>query len=401
MDGLFGVRMSGPLTPYAAGFAVELTRLGYTPLSARNQLRLVAHLSRWLEGQGLDVAAVSAAVVERFLAARRAAGYRAHLHVASLGPLLVYLRGLGVVAPAPVASRTPMQEVMERFREYLVLERGLTVEAARGYVDLAGPFVTDWMGAQGADPRRVTAGEVSAFMVAAAQRLAPRRLQLMASALRALLRWWHVEGVLVTSLVEAVPKVASRYPQLPRALEPGQVAALLSSCDRQRVTGRRDYAMLMLLSRLGLRCGEVAALELEDIDWRAGQIMVRGKGNRHDLLPLPVDVGQAVADYLQAARPATALGRRVFVRVKAPRDALTGGGVSWAVRAAGRRAGLGAIGGHRLRHSAATSMLSAGGSLAEIGQVLRHRRPHTTAIYAKVDVEALRVLARPWPVVTS
>ena len=234
MDGLFGVRMSGPLTPYAPGFAVELTRLGYTPLSARNQLRLVAHLSRWLEGQGLDVAAVSAAVVERFLAARRAAGYRAHLHVASLGPLLVYLRGLGVVAPAPVAARTPVQEVLEQFREYLVLERGLTVEAARGYVDLVGPFVAGRMAAQGVD---LTASEVRAFMVAAAQRLAPRRVQLVGSALRALLRWWHVEGVLATSLVEAVPKVASRGPQLPRSLEAGQVAALLSSCDRQRSPG--------------------------------------------------------------------------------------------------------------------------------------------------------------------
>jgi site-specific recombinase XerD len=397
MDGLFGVRMSGPLTPYAAGFAVELARLGYTPLSARDQLRLVAHLSRWLQGQGLDVAAVSAGVVEGFLAARRAGGYRAHLHPASLEPLLVYLRGVGVVAAAPVAARTPAQEVMSQFREYLILERGLTVQAARGYVGLVGPFVAARVGARGVDLQRVTAGEVSAFMVAAARRLPPRRMQLMGSALRALLRWWHVEGVLATSLVEAVPKVASRYPLLPRALEPGQVAALLSSCDRQRVAGRRDYAMLMLMSRLGLRCGEVAALELEDIDWRAGQITVRGKGNRRDLLPLPVDVGQAVADYLQAGRPAMASGRWVFVRVKAPRAGLTGRGVSWAVRAAGQRSGLGVIGGHRLRHSAATSMLSAGGSLAEIGQVLRHRRPQTTAIYTKVDVEALRALARPWP----
>jgi len=159
--------------------------------------------------------------------------------------------------------------------------------------------------------------------------------------------------------------------------------------------------MLLLMSRLGLRCGEVAALALEDVDWRAGQLAVRGKGNRRDLLPLPVQVGQAVADYLHLGRPVTAIGRSVFVRVKAPHRGLSSGGVTQAVAAAGRRAGLGSVRGHRLRHTAATSMLAAGASLAEIGQVLRHARPLTTAIYAKVDIQALRTLARPWPQVLS
>ena len=146
-----------------------------------------------------------------------------------------------------------------------------------------------------------------------------------------------------------------------------------------------------------MSCGEVAALALDDVDWRAGQVTVRGKGNRRDLLPLPVEVGQAIADYLRRGRPATAIGRTVFVRFKAPHRGLTGGGVTQAVAAAGRRSGVGTVYGHRLRHSAATSMLAAGGSLTEIGQVLRHRRPLTTAVYARVDVEALRTLARPWP----
>lgn len=172
---------------------------------------------------------------------------------------------------------------------------------------------------------------------------------------------------------------------------------MLASCDTGRVDGLRDYAMLLLMSRLGLRCGEVAALGLDDVNWRAGQLTVRGKGNRQDLLPLPVEAGQAMADYLRRGRPATAIGRTVFVRFKAPHRALTSSGVTQAVAAAGRRAGLGTIHGHRLRHSAATSMLAAGGSLTEIGQVLRHRRPLTTAIYAKVDIEALATLARPWP----
>ena len=153
----------------------------------------------------------------------------------------------------------------------------------------------------------------------------------------------------------------------------------------------------MLLGRLGLRRGEVAGAELEDLDWRAGEIIVRGKGNRQERLPLPADVGQAVADYLRRGRPESAEGRCVFVRVRAPHRALSPGGITGVVIAAGRRAGLGDVGAHRLRHTAATEMLRAGASLPEIGQVLRHRRLASTAIYAKVDREALRSLARPWP----
>jgi site-specific recombinase XerD len=148
---------------------------------------------------------------------------------------------------------------------------------------------------------------------------------------------------------------------------------------------------------LGLRAGEVAGLGLDDIDWRRGEITIRGKRNRLDALPLPADVGQAIASYLREGRPATALDRRVFIRIRAPHQGLSPVGVTQVVAGAARRAGLGVIYAHRLRHSAATSMLAEGGSLAEIGQVLRHRRPLTTAAYTKVDIEALRTLARPWP----
>jgi integrase/recombinase XerD len=155
--------------------------------------------------------------------------------------------------------------------------------------------------------------------------------------------------------------------------------------------------MLTLLARMGLRAGEVAGLGLDDINWRRGEITIRGKRNRLDALPLPVDVGAAIASYLRKGRPATALDRSVFTRIRAPHRGLSSVGVTQAVAAAARRAGLGVIYAHRLRHSAATSMLTAGGSLIEIGQVLRHRRPLTTAAYTKVDIEALRALARPWP----
>jgi site-specific recombinase XerD len=183
---------------------------------------------------------------------------------------------------------------------------------------------------------------------------------------------------------------------LPDSLTIEQVAALLAGCDQDSVTGRRDTAILTVLARLGLRAGEVAGLVLEDIDWRRGLVTVRGKGNRHDVLPLPADVGAVIVDWLRV-RPATAVGRTVFVRAQAPHTALTSMGVTTVVARAGHRVGLGTVHAHRLRHTAATTMLARGGSLAEIGQVLRHRRPATTAVYAKVDNAALAPLARVWP----
>ena len=212
----------------------------------------------------------------------------------------------------------------------------------------------------------------------------------------------HVEGLTPTALGSSVPAVAGwRLTGIPRALKPQQVRELLASCDRRRATGRRDYAILLLLSRLGLRSGEVAQLSLDDIDWRAGQLVVRGKANRAERLLLPTDIGEAMLGYLRRGRPCTAEGRNVFVRVRAPHRALTSCGVTMVVFGAGQRAGLGKLHAHRLRHTAATAMLHAGSPLAEVGQVLRHRQALTTAIYAKVDRDALRVLARPWPEVSS
>jgi site-specific recombinase XerD len=397
MGGVLGVRVVGPLAWYASGFAAELTRLGYTPLSVQGQLRLMAHLSRWLADGGLDTAALSGPTVEAFAVARRRAGYRAYRGSGALRPLLGYLRGSGVAPlPGPL-ELTPAEKVLERFRGYLLGERAMSPKAAEGYVRLVRPFVVDRVGAAGmVDARRVTSAEVTAFVVAESGRLAPKTTQRVASALRALLRWWHLDGVVTGSLTEAVPKVAHRPPGLPKAVTAAGVAAMLASCD-SGPAGRRDYAMLLLLARLGLRAGEVAGLQLGDVQWRAGQIVVRGKGNRRDLLPLPVEVGQAIADYLCSGRPAPALDRCVFIRVKAPHRGLTNAGVTQAVAAAARRAGLGTLYAHRLRHSAASAMLAAGAPLVEIGQVLRHRRPLTTAIYARVDVQALRALARPWP----
>jgi len=168
------------------------------------------------------------------------------------------------------------------------------------------------------------------------------------------------------------------------------------SCDRRTSTGRRDHAILLLLVRLGLRAGEVAALKLDDVDWRQAEIVIHGKADRRERLPLPIDVGEAVAGYLRWSRPRTG-SRQLFLRVKAPIVGLSGDGVTRVVHAACHRAGLQLVGAHRLRHTAATEMLRRGGGLVEIGQVLRHRSLLTTAIYAKVDSATLQGLARHWP----
>lgn len=387
----------GPLELHTVGFAGELARQGYTVHTMRQQLGLVAHLSRWMTEQQVDVADLSPLLVEQYFRVRRERGYRNFRSPKALVSLLSYLRGLGVVSEtSPQIAQTPSEILLQQFRAYLIGERGLGAASARGYVDLVAGFVERCV-CDGEDLGALTAGEVTAFLVDQSRRLSPKTLQRSASALRALLRWWHVQGLTATALVEAVPKVAHRDPGLPRRLRPEQVAAMLGSCDRSCPAGLRDFAMLTLLSRVGLRRGEVAGLRLDDIDWRSGEIAVTGKGRRRDRLPLPCDAGRAIVDYLQHGRPPDALDRQLFVRIRAPHCGVGAGGVTQAVAAAARRAGLGTVYAHRLRHTAATSMLAAGASLTEIGQVLRHRGPLTTSIYAKVDTAGLRALARPWP----
>jgi len=398
MDDAQRVRVVGPLEPYAAGFAAELTRLGYTLFSARLQLGLARHLSRWLAGEGLDASMLTPAVVAQFLVVRRAAGYTAYRSPKGLSPLLGYLRGLGVAPlPVPAVPAGPVEVLLERYRSYLVGERGLGAATARGYVDLVRSFVVGRVTADGVDVAGLSAADVMGFVLAVSSERTPKTAQRTVSALRSLLRFCHVQGLLAAPLAAAVPSVANRGVCLPRFLEPAQVESLLGACDRSEVAGRRDFAMMTTMVRLGLRAGEVAALSLGDIDWRRGEITVVGKGPRSERLPLPADVGAAIVDYLRHARPGSATDRCVFVRVKAPHCGLSTGGVTNAVIAAGGRAGLGSLTAHRLRHTAATGMLRAGAPLAQVGQVLRHRRALTTAAYAKVDRDALRELARPWP----
>jgi len=392
------VRVTGPLERYAGGFAAELVAVGYRPASAAVHLRLLAHLSGWLETEGLVPGALREAELERFRR-EHVVRYASLRGARGMVPLLGYLRGLGVVPSAERPAVTSAGELLDRYRRYLTIERGLTAQTARGYVDVVRPFAESRVDAAGRlELWELSAADVSGFVLAESARRSRKSAKMLVTGLRSLLRFLHVEGVTARALAGSVPSVAGwRLAGLPRGLDGEQVGRLLASCDRSTPAGRRDFAILVMLVRLGLRRGEVARLELDDVDWRSGEIVVRGKGDRVERLPLPADVGEAIVEYLRDGRPAGFAGRAVFVRVKAPRRALTPGGVTQVVVSAGKRAGLGEVTAHRLRHTAATELLREGAPLVEIGELLRHRSALTTAIYAKVDRERLRELARPWP----
>lgn len=367
----------------------------YTPRLVERHLHLAGGLSRFLHRRGLAAADVSPEVIEQFLAALRAKNSSWRPTARSLSWLIDYLRQIGVAAsPAVPGERTGQQELVERYRDYLTVERGLEPVTIANYVRVVTGFLAA-QGGRGLDA--MSAADVSGFMTSQFRQVSIRQAERLATGLRSFLGFALVEGLISRPLTGAVPSVARwSGAGLPRGLTSAQVVALLASCDRRRALGRRDYAILVLLVRLGLRAGEVAGLRLDDIDWRAGEIVVRGKGCTEERLPLPADIGAAISAYLQRDRPQRP-EREVFLRVRAPLRGLSSDGVGEVVRAGSERAGLGSFGSHRLRHTAATQMLQAGASLPEVAQVLRHRTVATTAIYAKVDHLALRELATPWP----
>lgn len=383
------VRVSGPLAQHAEGFRAMLAGRGYAPSSAAGQLQLMAHMSRWLAREGRPADDLAPATVGQFLQARKAAGYRRFLSARAVAPLLDYLKAAGLVSPA--VSPEPGGDVLAGYREYLVTERGLAACTVRNYLDAARLLVAQ----DGLRLETLTAGDVTGFVLAQCRGRGTGSATVLVTGLRSLLRYLYLAGVTPVSLTDAVPSAASASP-LPEAIGPGQASLLLRSCDRGTAAGLRDYAVLVLLVRLGLRVSEVAAMQLGDIGWRGGQVTVRGKGSRLDQLPLPADAGQAIAAWLRGGRPGCSC-RHVFTTLLAPLGPLTGKAVSAIVRRAACRAGVTAVTGHRLRHGAATGLLRAGASLPEVGQVLRHASMLNTARYARVDHAALSAVARPWP----
>lgn len=312
------VRVAGPLATHSDGFRLELARQGFTANAASNQLQLMAHVSRWLASNGLGVGELTPARVSEFLDARRAEGYTLWLSPKAMVPVLGYLRGIGAVpTPVPAAPATPAEMLTAHYRTYLVTERGLAAGTVTSYLHVARLFLsTRPPSALGL--AQLTAGEVSRFALAECTTRSVGSAKYIVCGLRSLLRFLYVAGYTDRQLEAAVPKVAGwRLAGLPKAIGPGDIARLLASCDRRSTFGRRDFAVLSVLSRLGLRAGEVAAMELADIDWRSGELLIRGKGRRQERLPLPVDVGDAIAGWLQRGRPRCE-SVTVFTRVRAP-----------------------------------------------------------------------------------
>ncbi|MGO8861149.1 MAG: site-specific integrase [Acidimicrobiales bacterium] len=388
------VNVSGPLVPFVVGFHEDLKRQGYTPLGAECQLRLMAHVSRWMAGRKLSPSDVTTERVDQFLRARRRAGYTLWLSPKGVAPLLAHLRGLGVVPPPDPIPATPLDDLLGGYRGYLLEERGLATASAVSYVHVARLFLAGRSDASGVHLSGLEVSDVLGFVTEQCRLRNPASIT---CGLRSFLRYCFLSDLTSRSLAEAVPSVANwRLAPLPKALEPDHVRKLLTSCDRRTAVGQRDFAMLTVLVRLGLRAGEVVALELGDIDWRTGEVVIRGKGPRIDRLPLPADVGEAITAWLHQGRKACSCPN-VFTRIRAPRQALSSSGVSAVVAGACQRAGLPVVHAHRLRHTAATEMLRAGSNLDEVGQVLRHQKLLTTSIYAKVDRTTLSALALPWP----
>jgi len=392
---------AGPLAPHLDALAAVLTQRGYAAKTAKEQVRLVAHLGRWLGHRQLRAADLDESGIADFLRCRRRSGRAGRSNRATLRAAVEVLRSAGVVRPAaPAAGVDEICRIERAFDEYLVRERGLAPASRANYLPAVRRLLSRRFGNGSVRLDQLRPEDVRLCVVRAARVVSPGRMKLIVTALRTFLRWLRMRGDTVTDLAGCVPSVPDwRLTTLPKSIAPEQVDRLLRHCDRRTVVGKRDYAILLLLARLGLRAGEVVAMELDDLDWDAGEVVIRGKGGRHARLPLPRDTGAAIASYLRDGRPRCST-RRLFVRARAPlRGFANSIAICTIVERALTRAGLDPPrkGAHLLRHTLACTMLRRGASLAEIGDVLRHRSPDTTAIYAKVDVAALRMLAPVWP----
>ncbi|MCK4305215.1 MAG: tyrosine-type recombinase/integrase [Candidatus Eisenbacteria sp.] len=382
-------------------FVATVSELGYSRSTVRERLWLLDDLERWLKRKSLALADLQEQAVKRFLEKRRRTGRLRNGDARTVHHFLEHLRDKGTIpSPEPPIDASPLTILHKRYENYLRKERGLSPVTVARYWTFLRHFIVERFGEGPICLEELVPDDISGFLLRHARSSSPGVARLMVTALRSFFRFLFLHGETKRDLAGAILTVAAwRLAEVPRHLEADEVERVVKACDRRTSVGRRDHAILLLLARLGLRAGEVIALELDDIDWRAGVLTVRGKGRYHDHLPLPQDVGEAIATYLRQDRPPCTT-RRVFIRSRAPHRGFGHpSSLSTIVRRALRRAGLqpDLKGAHILRHSLATGMLRCGASMAEIGQVLRHRVPKTTEIYAKVDMEGLRSLALPWP----
>jgi len=395
--------LDGPLSVHIGGFAKWLRDEGYALYSRHRQVRLAACFSRWLGEEGVDLSDVGSEHVSRYLRTHARQVKIARGDAAALRYFLSFLQRLGVIPAERISPRplSPVERVVQEFERYLLHDRALAQATAVNYVPFVRGFLAGLFGGGPVKLSRLYAGDVVRFVQHEVPRIRSKRAKLLTTALRSFLQYLRYRGDLLHNLSDAVPAVANwSMTSIPRAIPPDLVRQLLASINRHTAIGRRDYAILLLLARLGLRAGEVARIELEDIDWNAGSVGVRRKGGQRSILPLSTDVGDALVAYLRHGRPRNSSSRCVFLRSRAPFRGFRGPvAIASLVRHNLTRAGIKAPthGAHQFRHALATDMLRHGASLTEIGEVLGHSSFETTRIYTKVDLNALRPLAMPWP----
>lgn len=392
------------LDPYFTSFEERLASRNYKPDTLANYRYLLRRFGRLLDAEGIPPSALTPdRAVE--LGRRLPVSPKSQIKVPNLAKLFVaHLIEIGVATRPPLtAAQVERHELLGNFETYLIRQRGLSPRSIYHVLRFADRFLDHRFGDHMLDLRALNARDVVAFMEHLLARKRPFRDKTPATHLRSFFQYLFAQGLTTTNLSLCVPRVHKPWgARLPRYLSPDEVEAVLASVRANPRRGARDYAMLMLMTRLGLRAPEVIAIQLDDIDWRAGELLVRGKGQRHDRLPIPPDVGEAIIRYLQVERTSTTT-RTLFVTHRAPNRPFKDSQVinsilKEAFATTGVKPPTPYVGSHVLRHSLATRMVRAGASLEEIGDLLRHRSRATTMIYAKLDTDGLRSIAQPWPV---
>lgn len=402
MKNIVCVPMQGPLSEYQQGYLQSMSEFNFSVSAAKRHLYLMAHLSRWMKENTVTCLQLDDIAVEHFFADRRSIGYARFRTPKGLSQLLAYLREQGA-APKSIKLEKPdaVTVLLKRFTDYLANERGLSPGTIVGYRHKALLFLQACHNVSADEQRQIDACNVHAFISNQCSKLSVGTTNNVVTALRSLLQFLYLKNLIPTSLAETVFSAATwQDPGRSRALSALQVKALLESCDRRTHAGRRDFAILTILAHTGLRAAEVASMTLEGMDWQAGEFTFIGKGSHQEKLPLLFDVGQAIADYCQYARPKNTC-RSLFLNGRAPFQAISASSVSHLVLRASQRAGIAPARAHQLRHSAASNMRKANLPMAQISQVLRHQHSTTTAVYAKEGAQALTSIARAWPGVQS
>lgn len=391
----------GPLVPHLNAFAAVLSGQGYSRLTTKVKIRAISKLSQWLQRRHLVIEDLNESCISEFIRYRKKRNLLRSGDQLALKQFIGFLREEGVLSAFVAEIKvSEIQRIVNSFAQYLQQERGLSQATIDNYLPTVRRFLTERFRKRKIIFEKLCAQDISKFVLRYAHAMSPGRAKTMVNALRSFFRFLYQRGEIALDLAAAVPTVARwQFSEIPKFLQPEQVKHLLKTCDRSTGTGKRNYAILLLMARLGLRAGEIVHMELDDILWEAGELIVKGKSSREEKLPLPHDVGQAIATYLRDIRP-NCSSRRLFIRMVAPlRGFSSSVNVCTIVRNSLARAGINTDfkGAHLFRHTLATNMLRGGANIAEIGEILRHQNPNATEIYAKVDFASLRTIAQPWP----